>query len=206
MEIVRPYPSEILLEANPDEIFYAAPDLHDFVWATFLNPESRLYNPDHDHLRSAILGFQWTNVANRKGMREIVGQAELPTIQGDRWKRGRYNQQLREFYGTSEIDFLITIFAPYAAECSPAQFCALLDHELYHCAQKLDAFGFPKFHKDSGLPMFGLRAHDCEEFVGIVRRYGVGAAAGGTAQLVEAAQRMPEIEDADIAALCGTCR
>jgi hypothetical protein len=44
-----------------------------------------------------------------------------------------------------------------------------------------------------------------EEFVGVVRRYGVGAAAPGVRELVEAAQREPEVEAAEVSLACGTC-
>lgn len=51
------------------------------------------------------------------------------------------------------------------------------------------------------MPKLGIRGHDVEEFVGIVRRYG----AGDTAKFVAAAQRAPEVGHADIARACGTC-
>jgi hypothetical protein len=90
-------------------------------------------------------------------------------------------------------------------QCDDASFCALVEHELYHCGQQRNEFGGPKFNS-MGLPIFGINGHDVEEFVGIVRRYGVGAAAGQTLALVEAAQRGPEISKATITAACGSCR
>ncbi|WP_275593268.1 putative metallopeptidase [Rhizobium gallicum] len=71
--------------------------------------------------------------------------------------------------------FLLTFDAHYASTCSDAEFCALVEHELYHAGQERDAFGAPKFRRD-GSPAFGLRGHDVEEFVGVVRRYGADAA------------------------------
>jgi hypothetical protein len=79
-----------------------------------------------------------------------------------------------------------------------------VEHELYHIAQRTDEFGAPAFTQD-GYPKLGLRGHDVEEFVGIVRRYGAGAGAGDTAKLVAAAQRDPEIGALNIAQACGTC-
>jgi hypothetical protein len=63
-------------------------------------------------------------------------------------------------------DFIITIDAEYAMSCSDAEFCALIEHELYHAAQETDPFGAPKFRKSTGLPVFTLRGHDIEEFIG----------------------------------------
>jgi hypothetical protein len=57
----------------------------------------------------------------------------------------------------------------------------------------LDEFGCPKFNRQTGLPVFGMIGHDVEEFVGIVRRYGAGSAAGRTRDLVAAAKKKPEI-------------
>ncbi len=97
-------------------------------------------------------------------------------------------------------DFLITVFAPYAAACDDASFCASIEHELYHCGQEPAEFGAPKF-KMSGEPVFRIRGHDMEEFVGVVARYGIGAAARKTADLVRPANRGPQISEARIQGL-----
>jgi hypothetical protein len=47
-----------------------------------------------------------------------------------------------------------------------------------------------------------MRAHDVEEFVGVVRRYGAGEQ---VQKLVDAAQMPPEVARLDIARSCGTC-
>ena len=53
------------------------------------------------------------------------------------------------------------------------------------------------------LPLKGTTA---EEHIGVVARYGAGAAAGGVAALVAAANRRPQITPAArIAEACGTC-
>jgi len=81
-------------------------------------------------------------------------------------------------------------------------FCALVEHELYHCGQKLDVHGMPKFGQD-GMPQFAIRGHDVEEFVGVVARYGADAA--GVSEMVEAAKHRPSVGLASIAGACGTC-
>jgi hypothetical protein len=183
--------------------FIPAPDVGAWIRTSFLDPESPLYNVEHDHLNSADIGVLWTNVGNSRHMNAIAGTAEMPTPQGGKWQKGRALYQLRRWFG-AEPDFLITLSAEYAAEVSDVVFCALVEHELYHCAQRLDAFGIPMFTQE-GRPKFGIRGHDVEEFVGIVRRYGAKAGAGDTEALVKAARRKPEIAAADIKALCGTC-
>lgn len=89
-------------------------------------------------------------------------------------------------------------------ECSDAEFCALIEHELYHASQERDAFGAPKFSKSTGKPVFTLRGHDIEEFVGVVRRY--GAEATHVKALVDAANAGPEIANVRISQACGTCQ
>jgi len=185
-------------------MFAPAPDLLEWARATFIEDEASLLNEDHAHLRAADIGFLWTNVPNSRNQNRIVGQAELGTPRAmGKWAKARAESQVETWFG-SVPDFLITIDARYASECADAEFCSLIEHELYHCGQERNEFGLPKFTK-WGRPVFAMRGHDVEEFVGIVRRYGVGAAAGQTLALVEAARRRPEIASVDISQACGTC-
>lgn len=185
--------------------FLPAPDLEAWARATFIEDGAPLENEDHIHLREATLGFLWTALSNRRQGRAIVGQAEVGQPRGTmgKWPMGRAEQQLTQWFEDIP-DFLVTIHAPYAESCGDAEFCALIEHELYHCGQERNEFGEPKFTGE-GKPKYGMRGHDVEEFVGIVRRYGVGAAAGETFALVEAAQRAPEVAAASISKVCGTC-
>lgn len=202
--MTRPYPPEQLLDP---ELFHGlylpAPDVVEWIEKTFLDDESPLFNEEHIHLKEASIGVLWTNDANAKLGRAVVGQAEMPLFRCGRWQKGRQEQQMREWFGSTP-EFLITIDARYAAQASDAEFCALVEHELYHCGQERDEYGVPKFTKD-GFPKFTMRGHDVEEFVGIVRRYGAGNAAGDTAKMIEAAKKPAEIAQADIAHMCGTC-
>jgi hypothetical protein len=174
-----------------------------WVHQALLSEQSPLFNPDHFHLKDADVGFMWAAQENSKQMRRVVGQCEEVTFRAGTWQKGRQEQQMHEWFGRVPT-YLITLDAFYANECSDIEWCALIEHELYHIAQKVDDFGAPAFTKD-GAPKLGIRSHDVEEFVGIVRRYGVGAAAGETAKLVAAAQKAPEVGQIDIAQACGTC-
>lgn len=201
---MRPLPPHDLfgIDAASYDRFVPAPDLTEWLMDTFINEGAGLENEDHAHLRFATLGVLWTNATNARQGRAVIGQAEpgAPRAMG-RWAKGRAEQQVIEWFG--EIpDFVLTFSAQYAAEASDDEFCALVEHELYHCGQERDAFGAPKFRK-SGLPAFTMRGHDVEEFVGVVRRY--GADASGVRDLVEAASHEPLIARVSIAQACGTC-
>lgn len=199
----RPQPPTSLFDIEGPS-FVSAPDLWAWAKATFIGPDASLQNEDHAHLQEANIGFLWTDVPNARHMNAIAGQAEIPRAQGRRWLKRRHDQQLEEWFGEVP-DFLITIDASYARQADDASFCALIEHELYHCGQDRNAFGAPRFNS-MGLPVYAIRGHDVEEFVGIVRRYGVGAAAGQTLALVEAAQGKPQIARAKITVACGSCR
>lgn len=197
---MRPMPPEDLIR-DVNERFAPAEDVREWIVATFIDPESPLFNPDHAHLETAELGILWTNCANSRQMRLVIGQAEImPPMAMGKWQRARAIAQIEDWFGALP-DFLITLFAPIAMTMDDASFCALVEHELYHCAQDRDAFGAPKFTRD-GAPKFAIRGHDVEEFTGVVARYGGDAS---VREMVEAATRRPLIGLADIAGVCGTC-
>lgn len=203
--IGRPMPPVELFEPTGAPSFVPAPDLAEWATATFIAEGAPLQNVDHAHLVDAEIGFLWTSVMATRHMNAIVGQAEMLRFQGSKWSKARQEQQMTEWFGDLP-DFVITIDARYAAQCDDVTFCSLIEHELYHCGQEIDQYGAPKFSRSTGLPVYAIRGHDVEEFVGVVRRYGVGAAAGQTLALVEAAQRGPEIGKAKVTGACGTCR
>ena len=203
----RPRPPKHLLggdsatTATPVE---PAHDLHDWLRAAFIDEGAPLLNEDHIHLRDARLGVLWCALPNESKGNTVVGLCEEASFIGNRWAKARWTQQIEGWFG-SVPNFLLTFHADYADQCSDAAFCALVEHELYHAGQALDRWGSPRFSKMTGLPVFALRGHDVEEFVGIVERYGVGNAAGKTAALVAAAGRAPIVCESDIAGACGTC-
>ncbi|MBR8434875.1 hypothetical protein KDW37_29360 [Burkholderia cenocepacia] len=200
----RPMPPDALFEpSNWFRRLAPADGVNDWVRHTFLRDGAPLHNEDHAHLVDADVAYLWAAVENVRQMRRVVGQCEEVMIRAGGWQRARQEQQLCEWFGRVPA-FLITLDAHYARECSDMEWCALVEHELYHIGQRDDGFGAPAFTKD-GMPKLGIRGHDVEEFVGIVRRYGAGAAAADTAKLVDAARRAPEVGHVDIARACGTC-
>ncbi|WP_416425600.1 putative metallopeptidase [Pseudomonas sp. App30] len=177
-----------------------APEVLEWVQSQVLSEGGELHNPDHAHLVDGPIRFMWASACFEKQGRTVLGQAEQVAFRAGGWQKARQEQQMLDWFG--EIpDFLITLAADYCSQCTDAEFCALVEHELYHIAQKVDQYGQPKFTQD-GLPSLTLRGHDVEEFVGVVRRYGAGE---GVQQLIDAASKRPEVAHINIARACGTC-
>ncbi|ORL52835.1 putative metallopeptidase [Pseudomonas putida] len=192
-------PSADLLE-SPFLILAPAPELWDWIRREVLSDTGSIYNPEHGHLIDASIGMLWASSAFNKKGRSVLGQAEQLMIRAGGWQKARQEQQMRQWFG-EEPTFLITLAADYCAQCTDAEFCALVEHELYHIGHKLDKYGAPAFTQD-GMPKLEMRGHDVEEFVGVVRRYG---ASHDVQQLIDAASRPPEVAKINISRACGTC-
>jgi hypothetical protein len=197
---VRPLPPESLFE-SPWLSFAPAPELRKWASDMFLVESAPLHNEDHAHLEHAGVEFLWASGGFNKQGRTVLGQCEEVTFRAGPWQKGRQEQQMREWFGQVP-DFVITLDADYSRKCSDAEFCALVEHEMYHVGHLNDEYGAPAFYKDSGLPKLGMRAHDVEEFIGVVRRYG---ASKDVQRLLDAAKTAPEVAKLNIARACGTC-
>lgn len=187
-------------------LFAPDPNLTAWIRATFIGGEGHglgpLTNHEHKHLQQANIECLWTNIEFKKQGRLLLGTAEMPQARKD-WGAQRASYQLRQWFGREPL-FLLTFYAPACVAMPDASFCALVEHELYHCAQKLDEYGAPAFDQD-GMPRYAIRPHDVQEFVGVVARYGMGAVDSSVFAMVEAANAGPEIALASIAGCCGTC-
>lgn len=191
--------------AAPDIIMGFAPSLELEEWAraVFIVADGPLANPEHEHLERATIGFAWAAEENVRNGRRILGQTEImPPMAMGKWQRARALAQVMDWFDGSVPDFLITIDV-IADSFDDASFCALIEHELYHCAQAKDAMGFPKFHRETGDPIWAIRGHDVEEFVGVVARYGTEAT--GTTELVKAGSNKALVGVASVELACGTC-
>lgn len=172
----------------------------DWVQREILADTGSIHNPEHAHLIDANIRVLWASSGFTKQGRYVLGQAEQVMFRAGGWQKARQEQQMREWFG-EEPDFLITLAADYCSQCSDVEFCSLLEHELFHIAQKTDEFGAPKFSSD-GMPSLYLRGHDVNEFVGVVRRYGATEA---VQEMIDAASKPPEVAKINIARACGTC-
>ena len=197
----RPMPPDTLVELSDFGIrLTPAPDVWEWITEQILSDNGSIHNPDHAHLLDAPIRILWASSCFEKQDRTVLGQAESVMFRAGGWQKARQEQQMIDWFGEVP-DFLITLAADYCAQCTDAEFCALVEHELYHIAQKLDQYGAPKFKQD-GSPSLTLRGHDVEEFVGVVRRYG---ASEDVQQMIDAAAQPPEVAKINIARACGTC-
>ncbi|MEG1081697.1 MAG: putative metallopeptidase [Pseudomonas sp.] len=195
----RPMPSGDLLESLWLTL-RPAPEMWEWIQQEILATTGSIHNEEHAHLIDANVGVLWASSAFAKKGRTVLGQAEQLMIRAGGWQKARQEQQMRDWFG-HEPEFLITLAGDYCAQCSEAEFCALIEHELYHIGHKLDKYGAPAFG-DDGMPKLEMRGHDVEEFVGVVRRYGPSH---DVQQLIDAASRPPEVAKINISRACGTC-
>lgn len=175
-------------------------ELKQWVFDSIISPTGKLHNEDHEILVDADIQFMFASGGFSKKQKVVIGQAEKVQFMAGGWQRARQIQQMMDWFGYVP-EFIITLDAQYCASCSDSEFCALVEHELYHIRQKLDAFGEPKFN-DEGGPSFEICGHDVEEFIGVVRRYGASEQVN---KMVQAAKRKPEVSAVNIAHSCGTC-
>ncbi len=205
--LTRPMPPDELVRVSADHLFSPAGDLMAWLRHCYVDEDGPLYNQEHSHLGMAEIAAIWTNVEHVSKGTRIVGQAEMGTAGGrigNKWARKRAEYQLRQWFGY-DPDFVLTIDATWASSAGMAEFCALIDHQLYHCAQETDDHGMPKFNQVTGRPRYRIRDHDVSEFVGVVRRFGIEAAGEAATDMVIAAAHKPEISSAKLAQACGTC-
>ena len=200
-DLHRPFPPvEFVEEFAPYIKLIPATGVREWVIEQIISEDGVLHNPDHLHLLQADIAFMWAATAFTKQGRTVLGQAEEVMMRAGGWQKARMEQQLYEWFG-HKPDFIITLAGDFCSQCGDLEFCALVEHELYHIAQQTDEFGAPKFTRE-GDPKLCMRGHDVEEFTGVVRRYGASA---DVQNLIDAASRPAEVANIDIAKACGTC-
>lgn len=132
--------------------------------------ERVLLMPEHRHLLDNEIDIDWLIRCDEKvkGGRQILGTVYQPMVQGE--LRDMFEWLLTRLLGRLPR-FLVVLDDAYWQQATPLQREILVFHELSHIRQKLDRYGAPRFDKD-GLPIYGLRGHDVEEFTQVVARYG----------------------------------
>ncbi|MDC5554644.1 putative metallopeptidase [Acinetobacter baumannii] len=210
MDQIRPFPPQELIDKADEEEairLAPAPDLMNWVIANFLTIGGPLHNPDHDHIAELIhdneefLAFAWASSACMAKKRMVLGQCEKVMFNQGGWKKARQEQQMRDWFGYVPV-YLITIDASYCDQATDRDFCALIEHELYHIGVERDEDGDPLISEMTGLPKHYLAGHDVEEFVGVVKRWGADES---VKRLIEVAKQAPFVSDVNISKCCGTC-
>lgn len=210
MDQIRPFPpTDFMDQAEEEEALrlIPAPDLKLWVVANFLTLGGPLHNPDHDHIAEMLhdnegfLAFAWASTAYTRAKRMVLGQCEKVMFQQGGWKKARQEQQMRDWFGFVPV-YLITIDASFCEKANDSEFCALLEHELYHIGVMRDEDGEIVYSDSSGLPKHYLAGHDVEEFIGVVKRYGPSK---NVKRLIEVAKNPPFVSDLDISKCCGNC-
>ncbi|HAV5512033.1 TPA: hypothetical protein JI079_17910 [Acinetobacter baumannii] len=210
MDQIRPFPPQELIDKADEEEairLAPAPDLMNWVIANFLTIGGPFHNPDHDHIAELIhdneefLAFAWASSACMAKKRMVLGQCEKVLFNQGGWKKARQEQQMRDWFGYVPV-YLITIDASYCDQATDRDFCALIEHELYHIGVERDEDGDPIISEMTGLPKHYLAGHDVEEFVGVVKRWGADES---VKRLIEVAKQAPFVSDVNISKCCGTC-
>lgn len=210
MDQIRPFPPQELIDkAEEDEAIRLAPapDLMNWVTTNFLTIGGPLHNPDHDHIAELLhdneefLAFAWASSACVAKKRMVLGQCEKVMFNQGGWKKARQEQQMRDWFGFV-LTYLITIDASYCDQATDRDFCALIEHELYHIGIERDGDGEIIYSDHTGLPKHYLAGHDVEEFIGVVKRWGANE---NVKRLIEVAKNPPFVSDLDISKCCGNC-
>ena len=200
----RPHPPAALLQlsdlSDTGLRLEPAPEVWEWIHAEILTDPGSIHNEDHAHLIDADIAVMWASASFEKQGRRVLGQAEQVAFRAGGWQKARMEQQMFDWFGRVPT-FIITLAADYCSFCSDTEFCALIEHELYHLAQATDKYGQPAFTQD-GAPKLKLQGHDVEEFVGVVRRYG---ASTEVQAMVDAANKPAEVGKLNISRACGTC-
>lgn len=102
------------------------------------------------------------------------------------WKGKRQELQMVQWFNSK---YIITLDAGYAESCSDADFCALIEHELYHIGFEI----MDEMHisPSTGKPKLKMKDHDVEEFHGVVQRW--RGASPDVQKMVELANDGPTI-------------
>lgn len=201
----RPMPPESFLLNESETIdFMPAPELEQWILETFISEDGELYNEDHRHISpwpTDLFKVLWASSAFIKAERMVLGQCEKFSPMAGGWRKARQEKQMLDWFNCVP-QYIITIDAQYATTASDTDFCALVEHELYHLGAKRDEEGEYIVSASTGEYKYYLRPHDVEEFHGVVQRYG---ASPDVQKMVQLANDGPTIGKAKIAHACGTC-
>lgn len=184
-----PLPPEHLRE--PGSEVEPAPEVVQWLREMFIDEGAPMFNPRHSHLQKADLVAMWTNVEYLEGGVQVVGQAEIIIVSGKPWKRADQIDRLCMLHGNIP-QARIWLDAPAWYRRGFWRAASVGEHELGHYAHKANKAGELMYDEENNdRPVLATRAHDVEEHVFIMERYGVDYCAGLAREFVEAAMRKP---------------
>ncbi len=99
----------------------------------------------------------------------VLGKTFMPRVQGG--LRELFDDMLEKFIGFQPV-FLFVLNAEWWHPASDRDREALVFHEMLHASIARDQYGALRFNRQTGEPVWTLRAHDVEEFNEVARRYG----------------------------------
>ena len=144
--MARPMPPASMIDCSEFPGFgirlTPAPEVWEWLKTEILADTGSIHNEDHAHLLDADIQVMWASSSFEKQGRTVLGQAEQVAFRAGGWQKARTEQQMRDWFGDVPA-FIITLAADYCAQCSDLEFCALLEHELYHLAHATDKYGQP---------------------------------------------------------------
>lgn len=133
--------------------------------------ERLMNDPEHNHLRENEIRIEYLfrHESKQKGGKFVLGSVHEPTCQGE--MRPLFEWLIERLFG-SMPDYVMILDRGFWNSVTPQTREALIYHELCHIKQKLDEYGSPRFNRITGQPIYGLVAHDLEEFQAVVAKYG----------------------------------
>lgn len=186
-------------------------EMENFVRDDFTSRGGLFFDPEHGHLTAARIGVLWcagkhiVRGSEKIGTMELVPAWDSPV---STWGEAMKRDWLRTYFGQAWWPhFLTKLSAPLCLPLEDRDFFAVVDHEVCHGDVAKDEFQCPRFNKDTGEPVYKLRPHDYEGFVGTTERW--GAVADGSSQLVAAGLKKPRYHwvlgrpDFNATSLCG---
>lgn len=182
-----PLPPEHLRE--PGFELEPAPEVVAWLRGMFIDEGAPMFNPRHSHLQKIDLVAVWVNREYVEGGVQVVGQAEIVKPNGKPWQHLDKVDRLCMLHGNIP-QARVWLYAPAWFERGFWRACSVGEHELGHYAHKVSKEG-EKLYDDEDRPVLTRRAHDVEEHVFIMERYGVDHCAGQSREFVEAALRPP---------------
>ena len=109
-----------------------------------------LIEDHHTHLSGARVEYLFRLGRWEKKHRQVLGQAKLAA---------------EDIRFIADFDFIITVSLDAWNHADKHQRTALIDHELYHCTDNAGP--------DQDENVWGIDDHDVQEFIAVVRRYGL---------------------------------